>query len=83
MYTVATCPLCDRDYRVQPWPRPGVLKFSRVVFDLPCCHRKFSILALELDIFQSSPDWFPETAQIVEIKPPQAQFDTNKYHHET
>jgi hypothetical protein len=75
MYTVATCPFCDKRYRIQPWPLKDVPNFSRVVIDLPCGHRKFSLLAVELDLFKSLPEFFPGTTQIVEIRPPDPQFD--------
>jgi hypothetical protein len=39
-----------------------------VVFDLPCCHRKFGILSVELDMFQAGSEFFPETTEPVEIR---------------
>jgi hypothetical protein len=79
MFTVATCPLCDERFRVQPWPMPNVLRHSRVVFQLPCGHRKFSLLAVELDLFKSGPEWFVKMAGVAEIRPPDPRIDVTKY----
>jgi hypothetical protein len=50
-----------------------------VVFELPCCRRRFSILAVELDVFQCGPEFFPETTEVVEIRPPDPLRVPNTY----
>jgi hypothetical protein len=50
-----------------------------VVFDLPCCHKKFSILSVELDVFQHGPEFFPETTEPVEIRPPDPKLVPSEY----
>jgi C4-type Zn-finger protein len=78
-FTLATCPLCEERYRIEPWPLPNVPHFSRVVIDPPCGHRRFSLLEVELDVFKFPPVSFPMTVQIAEIRPPDPLFDKTTY----
>jgi hypothetical protein len=55
------------------------LRFARVVYELPSCRRRFSLLAVELDVVRHGSESFPETPKSVEIRPPDPLLVPSKY----